>query len=253
MASKNPKWHRDEIILALDLYFNLRDHPGQIHHNHPEIIKLSEVLNVLPIHKVRPDAEKFRNPNGVGLKLSNFLALDPDYAGKGMERYSKLDKEVFQEFQNDQRTLHIIAEQIRKVAKNEKYLRTLYGIPNEQEEGLSMVREGRVLYKVHCERERNSKIIKRKKEKVLDETGRLECEVCTFDFEQYFGRIGRGYIEAHHKIPLAMTDFERKTHLDDLALVCPNCHRMLHRDLAKISMADLRKILVERDWPLFMR
>ena len=51
MASKNPKWHRDEIILALDLYFNLRDHPGQIHHNHPEIIKLSEVLNVLPIHK----------------------------------------------------------------------------------------------------------------------------------------------------------------------------------------------------------
>ena len=66
---RNPKWHRDEIMLALELYFRIE--PGQIHARNPEIIELSEVLNSLPIHKDRPDEVKFRNPNGVGLKLSN--------------------------------------------------------------------------------------------------------------------------------------------------------------------------------------
>ena len=71
---RNPKWHRDEIILALDLYFRLD--PGQISARNPAIIELSKVLNKLPIHEERPDSVKFRNPNGVGLKLSNFLAID---------------------------------------------------------------------------------------------------------------------------------------------------------------------------------
>lgn len=87
---KNPKWHRDEIILALELYFELR--PGEIHARNPRIIALSEILNKLPIYTNRPDAVRFRNPNGVALKLSNFLAIDPAYHGSGMASYSKLDK-----------------------------------------------------------------------------------------------------------------------------------------------------------------
>jgi 5-methylcytosine-specific restriction protein A len=34
--------------------------------------------------------------------------------------------------------------------------------------------------------------------------------------------------EAHHLIPLAAA-VERKTHLRDMALVCVNCHRLIHR------------------------
>tara|TARA_A100001015_G_scaffold248878_1_gene286529 strand:+ start:187 stop:393 length:207 start_codon:yes stop_codon:yes gene_type:complete len=64
---RNPKWHRDEVILALDLYYNLES--GQMNSNNPEVIKLSELLNRLPIHINRPDQEKFRNANGVNLKL----------------------------------------------------------------------------------------------------------------------------------------------------------------------------------------
>ncbi len=107
---KNPKWHRQELILALDLYFILE--PGQIHSRNPEIIQLSETLNRLDIYKDKPDAIKYRNPNGVGLKLSNFLAIDPNYPGKGMERYSKLDKEIFFEFQNDRSRLKKEASKI---------------------------------------------------------------------------------------------------------------------------------------------
>lgn len=102
---KNPKWHRDELILALDLYFKLK--PGQIHARNPEIIKLSDILNRLPIHIEKPDAIRFRNANGVGLKLSNFLAVDPSYGDKGMAAYAKLDKEVFDEFKDNKEFLPI--------------------------------------------------------------------------------------------------------------------------------------------------
>lgn len=45
---KNPTWQRDELILALDLYFQLE--PGQIHGRNPQVEELSELLNQLPIH-----------------------------------------------------------------------------------------------------------------------------------------------------------------------------------------------------------
>lgn len=73
---RNPKWQRDEIILALDLYFNLES--GQMNATNNDIIELSKILNQLPIHENRPDEVRFRNPNGVALKLSNFLAIDPN-------------------------------------------------------------------------------------------------------------------------------------------------------------------------------
>src|SRR5690606_40837895 len=62
---RNPKWQRDELILALDLYFDLE--PGQIHARNPDVIALSDTLNQLPIHGNKREFEKFRNPNGVSL------------------------------------------------------------------------------------------------------------------------------------------------------------------------------------------
>jgi 5-methylcytosine-specific restriction enzyme A len=107
---KNPKWHRDEIILALDLYFKLKHH--DITANNPEVIKLSIVLNQMNLPLEKKDIEKYRNPNCVSLKLSNFLAIDPDYEGKGMDNYSKLDEEIFNEFRNDKEKL---AKEILKI------------------------------------------------------------------------------------------------------------------------------------------
>ena len=49
-------------------------------------MELSEVLNRLPIHSVRPDQHRFRNANGVYMKLCNFLRFDPSYTGKGLSR-----------------------------------------------------------------------------------------------------------------------------------------------------------------------
>lgn len=57
--------------------------------------------------------------------------------------------------------------------------------------------------------------------------GRLLCECCRFDFFEEYGLIGQGFVECHHKN--FISNGERKTTLEDLALVCSNCHRMLHR------------------------
>lgn len=240
---KNPNWQRDELILALNLYFKLE--PGQIHASNPEIIELSSLLNKLPIHEIRPDVEKFRNPNGVGLKLSNFLAIDPDYSGKGMSSTSKLDKEIFFEFVNDKERLADLAGQIKDAVQNEELNFKLYRIPDEEDEELSFVNEGRVIYKLHKYRERNSKINKKKKANHLKQFGNLACEACGFDFFEVYGELGEGFIECHHRVPLSDLDAETKTRLDDLALVCANCHRILHRGINSINMEDLKKVLLE--------
>ena len=240
---RNPKWHRDEIILALDLYFQLK--PGEIHSRNPKVQELSRILNALPIFDVRPDEAKFRNPNGVGLKLSNFLAIDPQYGKKGMQSFSKLDQEVFQEFASNKERLHKIATQIRKVAQDMPTSMKLYEVPEDLDERLIEVKEGKVLYKLHKYRERNSKIVKQKKEWAMDTFGKLECEACIFDFYKFYGKLGCGYMECHHRTPLADIDYEVKTSLDDLALVCSNCHQMLHRGIGKLTISALKELILK--------
>jgi 5-methylcytosine-specific restriction protein A len=95
---RSPKWLRDEIILCLDLYLN---HNGnKIQKNDPKVAELSDTLNKLPIVSNKVEFEKFRNENGVYMKLMNFKAFDTSYNGKGLEGGSKLDEEVFNEFFN---------------------------------------------------------------------------------------------------------------------------------------------------------
>jgi hypothetical protein len=60
--------------------------------------------------------------------------------------------------------------------------------------------------------------------------GRLRCEVpgCGFDFEDVYGEIGRGFAHVHHLKPLAERASAAVTELADLAIVCANCHAMIH-------------------------
>jgi 5-methylcytosine-specific restriction protein A len=235
---RNPKWHRDEIILALDLYFDKE--LGPMDSGNPKIIALSELLNRLPIFDHKPDQQTFRNPNGVTLKLSNFKALDPNYEGKGMEAYSKLDKEVFEEFSSDIKLVHQIANEIRQISDNPQLFNEVSKIENDETSETDSVKEGQVLYKLHKVRERDRRINEAKKKKVLKETGSLKCEACGFDFEETYGMLGKGYIECHHLIPLANFQVNKETKLEDLALLCSNCHKMIHKDLSISTIEDLK-------------
>ncbi|QXO81773.1 HNH endonuclease [Morganella morganii] len=102
--------------------------------------------------------------------------------------------------------------------------------------------EGKPIMRLHQSRERDPKIIKQKKEQVLKETGKLKCEICSMDFEETYGILGHGFAECHHKSPLALRDKNEETDLCDLAIVCPNCHRMLHRKRPWLTLDDLKAI-----------
>lgn len=102
--------------------------------------------------------------------------------------------------------------------------------------------EGKESYRLHKARERDPKIIFKAKAKRLRTTNKLECDVCQTDFRIVYGDLGRGFIEAHHKIPVSKLDGNTPTRIDDLALVCSNCHRMLHRK-AGMSVEKLRELI----------
>jgi 5-methylcytosine-specific restriction endonuclease McrA len=54
------------------------------------------------------------------------------------------------------------------------------------------------------------------------------CQVCGICFKQRYGDLGKGVIEAHHRVPLSQLRQRVRTRLRDLTSVCANCHRMLH-------------------------
>ena len=84
---RNRPWSREELVLALDLYFKI----GASYKTHPDVIELSEVLNRLSDSSGESDATRFRNPSGVAMKLGNFARLDRNYSGAGLTHGNKLE------------------------------------------------------------------------------------------------------------------------------------------------------------------
>jgi hypothetical protein len=102
------------------------------------------------------------------------------------------------------------------------------------------VREGAVSTRQHLHRERDPKIVATKRRQVLAATKRLACSACGFDFGKFYGELGAEFCEVHHLRSLADADGEIETRLDDLAVVCSNCHRMIHRSHPFLTIDQLR-------------
>lgn len=160
-----------------------------------------------------------------------------------MEAFSKLDKEVFEEFSIDKILLHQIANEIKEISDSPELLNKVSKIENDETSETDSVKEGQVLYKLHKVRERDRKIIEAKKKKVLKETNELKCEACDFNFENAYGPIGKGFIECHHLTPLSNFQVNKETKLEDLALLCSNCHRMIHKDLSIKTIKEFKSKL----------
>lgn len=94
--TRDPDWAREELILTLDLYF--RRGRKQLDANDPEVLQMSELLNELTIHPSILRTKRFRNPNGVSMKLGNFLSVDPAYGGVGLSQGSQLERQIWKEF-----------------------------------------------------------------------------------------------------------------------------------------------------------
>ncbi len=103
--------------------------------------------------------------------------------------------------------------------------------------------EGKIVERTHKVRERNSKVIQVAKDNFKKKHGRLFCQVCGFDFGKVYGEVGENFIEGHHTIAVSEMSSDYKTKPDDIAMLCSNCHRMVHKKRPWLSMQELSKLL----------
>ncbi|OMC76786.1 hypothetical protein BK125_17180 [Paenibacillus odorifer] len=111
-----------------------------------------------------------------------------------------------------------------------------------QAEEMKEYPEGKIAYILHKKRERNSKLIKDAKGVFISKYGRLYCEACDFDFQKVYGDRGIDFIEGHHKKLLSEMDKNETTKIEDIAMLCSNCHRMVHRK-PLISVEELKQLM----------
>jgi predicted HNH restriction endonuclease len=96
--------------------------------------------------------------------------------------------------------------------------------------------------------ERSRKLTEFAREAFADSQGRIICTGCGFEGSAHYGVGGLGLIELHHLRPLHLRQgrsekMQLHEALEGLAPLCPNCHRMVHRD-AEILMplSDLQTL-----------
>ncbi len=70
------------------------------------------------------------------------------------------------------------------------------------------------------------------------------CAVCSFDFENVYGDIGKNYIHVHHIVPLSEVRKEYVLDpIEDLIPLCPNCHAIIHRARPALLVEQLKQYL----------
>lgn len=237
-SMKNPNWTREELILALDLYFNLDQ--GQMHKGHPDVIKVSDELIGLNIHKEIPDKVKFRNPSSVSRRLGNFKTMDSGYDGEGLANSGKLAKQIWKEF-NQHRD---------KLRKEADLIRQLYLKPRSQKQKdlaeQKFNHQSEFLFQFHRNRETDPLVNKVKKGMVLMSSKSLKCEVCGFDSIAFYGEIGSDLMEIHYIKELKNEPGLESSPMEDFIIVCSNCHKVLDKKLGLIDADDLKMLIRKR-------
>lgn len=74
----------------------------------------------------------------------------------------------------------------------------------------------------------------------------LKCAVCLFDFGRTYGPHGEGFIHVHHLRPVSGLGGKKEVNpKSDMAVLCANCHSMVHRYKDKtLSLDQLKEIML---------
>ena len=78
-----------------------------------------------------------------------------------------------------------------------------------------------------------------------------DCMVCNLNFDSVYRRYsraknGENYIEVHHTKPVSAMKERQKTRIEDVIVICSNCHRIIHRRIPMLDWKKLRSDL--RKW-----
>lgn len=191
----------------------------------------------------RGESSTYRNANGVYMKMMNFMGLDPQYTTDGrvgLTRGNKDEKVVWNEYSLNPARLSAVVAAIRMAVDAHVNDQELAG-PDEPD--IVRAEEGRVLTRMHRCRERSRKLVDSVKAIAMKKHGRLACEACGFEFKLAYGPLAEGIIDVHHTKPVHTLIEGDKTKVEDLALLCANCHRVVHSSRQWLSVQQVRELI----------
>ena len=217
----NPDWTEEETILALDLY--LSSGRKAINKHDRRIVELSELLQRFPWPEGTTKNEKFRNIEGVSMKIYNLRSVD---LGRGL-RTTITDRAVWAEYGGKEELVRALATAIRSELSDHG---TTLAAEIQVEDDNTPYPEGKILTAMHKRRERNPRL-RVKLIQLRQKQGLLCCEMCKWGRTFPIGDYLTAALEAHHVVPLSSQE-ARDTRLADLALLCANCHRLIHKVIA---------------------
>ncbi|MEZ0233092.1 MAG: HNH endonuclease [Methylophilaceae bacterium] len=134
-----------------------------------------------------------------------------------------MDRLIWAELGQDEKKVLRLAESIREGAQ------TLEGIQEEIDDDLEFA-EGKAVTRLHNIRERNPRL-RKKLLAYRKQKDTMYCDICSTSYVSSNESIQDAMFEAHHVAPLATRE-SKITKLSDMALLCANCHRLLHRAIS---------------------
>jgi 5-methylcytosine-specific restriction protein A len=235
-------WVWDEIVLACDLV--AANNWQTISESDPAVHALSVFLRA---QHPAPVPDRFRSTSSVHRKLEDIRTAHPEYEG-AVTKGGKTTRMVVEAFVADPTGMHRAAEELRRYGslarlKGDDKAGWVDAEPDgETGAEYAAAVEGRVVQRLVNVRERDPKLRNAKIKQARKLTGAIACEACGFDFEKFYGELGEGFIHVHHRVPLHFSG-ETESTLDDLVLVCVNCHQMIHRRPTWKSPEELKAII----------
>lgn len=243
-------WTREELIMSLDLYLR-RPGPAARPDDH-EVLRLSNAFRRMGEEMYGRIPPRYRSPSSIAMRASNWRAMNDDVVTsgrKGLENTGGLGREVWEDFHRRPDSLAATAAGILSDVEAGRFLLLVDRLKDFVDntlalsDGITEASEGKVRTIQHLSFERNNKLAALKKAEAVAQLGSLRCEGCGMSFSERYGLHGDGFIEIHHTLPLSEYGGARRTSLDDLALLCANCHRMIHRHRKWLTIADLKAVL----------
>jgi hypothetical protein len=101
--------------------------------------------------------------------------------------------------------------------------------------------EGRRRLVKHLQRERNQTVVRDKKKHAAS----LDCEICGFSFDRAYGSAASDYCEAHHLLLLSAVEHTTRTRIEDLCILCANCHRVVHLRNPPYTLNEVKSMLAK--------
>jgi putative restriction endonuclease len=152
----------------------------------------------------------------------------------------KIDKETF---------LAILIKSEWAEAASATELGSLEGTQSELNDSYQGLPEALITYKEGDKKQVYTTIFERDRrlrQQVVNLFGHT-CQICGFNFEVTYGEHGKGYIHVHHLRPLSeVREGHHPNPKSDFAVVCANCHSMIHRSKKTTLAIDELKALILR-------